>query len=272
MLQTAAKLTPRSPVTPPPRHTQVPRTLGDPAPVQLAPKALVSAPSQPKLCSAAHRHSPSSTPPNPSRDTRSWNRPDLRDSAPGSRDLGQAPSQPPFPSLRPGGVGAGDFSISSRSNQRFTAYDSKAGVGTPAALTPPGSLLGMQAPGPRSRPPESQLMFQQDPQGLCRDVKVSGALLRSSTWFHSRILYAALKHTRRIPVNAPFRILVTWELAPATFSSRRRSLTATMPHSFYSWLHISPQNSIPFSTSHVPRAPCKWSPSTCLFPPFQFPL
>ena len=78
-------------------------------------------------------------------------------------------------------------------------------VVTGPAGAPPGRLWGMQAPGPRSRPPESQLMFQQDPQGLCRDVKVSGALLRSSTWFHSRILYAALKHTRRIPVNAPFR-------------------------------------------------------------------
>ena len=35
------------------------------------------------------------------------------------RDLGRAtaPSQPPFPSLHPRGVGASDFSISSRSNR-----------------------------------------------------------------------------------------------------------------------------------------------------------
>lgn len=128
----------------------------------------------------------------------------------------------------------------------------------------------MQTPGPCSRPPESQPAFQQDPQGLCKDVKVSGALLGSSTWFHGRILYAALRHRCRIPVNVPFRSHMG--AGPATFS-RRRSLTTTTPHSFYSWLQISsPQNSTPLSTSHVPRVPCKWSPSNCFFPPFQFLL
>ena len=56
--------------------------------------------------------------------------------------------------------------------------------------------------GPAPGLPSHNLCFSKTPMG---SVKVSGALLHSSTWFHSRILYAALKHTRRIPVNVPIR-------------------------------------------------------------------
>lgn len=89
------------------------------------------------------------------------------------RDLGQAtaPSQPPFPSLHPGGVGAGDFSISSRSNQQFTACDSKAGAGTPAALTPSGSLLGMQAPRPSPGPRHLNPPFNKTLRGSMGTLK-----------------------------------------------------------------------------------------------------
>lgn len=71
----------------------------------------------------------------------------------------------------PGGVGAGDFSISSRSNQQFTACDSKAGAGTPAALTPSGSLLGMQAPRPSPGPRHLNPPFNKTLRGSMGTLK-----------------------------------------------------------------------------------------------------
>ena len=99
------------------------------------------------------------------------------------RDLGRAaaPSQPPFPSLCPEGVGAGDFSISSRSNGRFTACGSKAGAGTPAAPMPPGSSLGMQAPRPSPGLLHPNLPFNKIPRGSTGTLKCA----KSFQWLHS---------------------------------------------------------------------------------------